>query len=328
MRNIDRGAAYGHAAYDRPPSGGERTPLSAAYQGRPGAYSESAARALIGVGATLVPCATLEETFDALTRGDVARAVVPVENTLAGSVTKSYDLLLARDVAAVGEHVHHVDHVLIARRGTTVERVVRVLSHPVALAQCERFFQEYPHVAAVPVFDTAGAVPMALSDPQDGVAAIASREAARIYGGAIIAEHLQDHAENFTRFLLLKAGAGLRSEATRLKGLLAFGLPNVPAALWSALEPFAHNGINLTKIESRPVAGRPFEYAFIVEIEYEGSGERAFAEVRRALETRTTWLRVIGTFAVGRARSTSPVPAADISPSFRRPGIRVGSSRL
>lgn len=278
---------------------GDTDALSAAYQGRPGAYSESAARALIGVDASLLPCATLEDTFAALTAGQTAHAVVPVENTLAGSVTKSYDLLLTHDVSVVAEHVHHVDHVLIARPGTAIERVVRVLSHPVALAQCERFFQARPRIAAVPVFDTAGAVPMALADPYDGVAAIASRDAARIYGGAVIAEHVQDHPENFTRFLLLKAGRAPQPDVNPAKGLLAFGLPNVPAALWSALEPFAAHGINLTKIESRPVPGRPFEYAFIVEIEDERGG-RAFAEARQVLEARTAWLRVIGTFPAAR----------------------------
>jgi prephenate dehydratase len=271
----------------------------AAYQGRPGAYSESAARALIGRGAALLPCETLEDTFAALAEARAARAVVPVENTLAGTVTKAYDLLLEHDLTVIGEHVHHVDHVLIGKPGATIDRLRRVLSHPIALAQCEQFFRRHPAAAPVPVFDTAGAVPLALEDPLGEAAAIASRDAARLYGGEVLAEHLQDHPQNFTRFLLLSAAAANGYPQGALKTMLALRLANTPGALWKALEPFAVEGINLTKIESRPVAGRPFEYAFILELQHDGA-ERPLRAALDALRLRTSWLRVVGTFPARR----------------------------
>jgi prephenate dehydratase len=271
------------------------SPLDAAYQGRPGAYSESAARRLLGPDASLLPCDTLEDAFAALAERRVARAVVPVENTLAGTVSKTYDLLLEHDLTVIGEHVEHIDHVLIGPAGASVDRLVRVLSHPVALAQCERFFRAHPEIAAVPVFDTAGAVPLALDDADGRTAAVASRAAAHLYGGSVLREHLQDHPENFTRFVLVSGDPTMPSAKSALKTIIGLRLGNAPGALWRALEPFANAGINLTKIESRPVAGRPFEYAFVLELQSDGTA--GVDAVLEELSQRTRWMRVIGTFA-------------------------------
>ncbi|HTI39433.1 MAG TPA: prephenate dehydratase domain-containing protein [Vicinamibacterales bacterium] len=276
------------------------TPYDACYQGRPGAYSESAARSLLGAAAALLPCDTLEDTFDALASRRATHAVVPVENTLAGTVTKTYDLLLEHDLRVVGEHVQHIDHVLIGRRGATIEGLRRTLSHPVALAQCELFFRRHPQIVPVPVFDTAGAVPLALEDVDGATAAVASRDAARLYDGAILSEHLQDHPENFTRFLLLRADRAAAEAVHPSKTIIALRLSNAPGALWAALEPFAREGINLTKIESRPVAGRPFEYAFILEFQNDRASA-AVAVVLQELEQRTRWMRVVGTFPAPHA---------------------------
>jgi prephenate dehydratase len=273
---------------------------AAAYQGRPGAYSESAARALLGGDAALLPCDTLEEAFAALVEGRVRHAVVPVENTLAGTVSKTYDLLLDKPVTVVGEHVQHIDHVLIGRPGASIERLRRVMSHPVALAQCERFFRDHPGIAAVSVFDTAGAVPLATEDQQGETAALASRDAARLYGGVVLREHLQDHPENFTRFVLVSVDGEHAMSNVPSKTMIALRLGNAPGALWSALEPFANAGINLTKIESRPVPGRPFEYAFILEFQNDRADADA-APVLRELERRTRWMRVVGTFPARQA---------------------------
>ena len=273
----------------------DTTHYDAAYQGRPGAYSEAAARGLLGAAAVLLPCDTLEDAFGALAGKRVDHAVVPVENTLAGTVSKTYDLLLEYDLAVSAEHVEHIDHVLIGRPGATLDGVRRVLSHPVALAQCEQFFRSHPAMSPVPVFDTAGAVPLALEDTEGTTAAVASRAAARIYGGSVLREHLQDHAENFTRFVLVGPDPASPDTGQPTKTMIALRLGNMPGALWSALEPFAKDGINLTKIESRPVAGRPFEYAFILEFQ----NDRANADVGavlRELERRTRWMRVVGTF--------------------------------
>jgi prephenate dehydratase len=273
----------------------EKSHYDAAYQGRPGAYSEAAARALLGADAELLPCDTLEEAFGALAGKRVGHAVVPVENTLAGTVTKTYDLLLEHQLTVSAEHVEHIDHVLIGRPGATLDGVRRVLSHPVALAQCEHFFRAHPRIAPVPVFDTAGAVPLALEDVEGTTAAVASRAAARIYGGSVLREHLQDHPENFTRFVLVGRDPASTDTRQPTKTMIALRLGNMPGALWSALEPFARDGINLSKIESRPVAGRPFEYAFILEFQ----NDRADADVTpvlHELERRTRWMRVVGTF--------------------------------
>jgi len=272
--------------------------LDAAYQGRPGAYSESAARRLLGAEASLLPCDTLEDAFAALADHRVARAVVPVENTLAGTVSKTYDLLLEYDLTVIGEHVEHIDHVLIGAAGAAVERLRRVLSHPVALAQCERFFRAHPEITAVPVFDTAGAVPLALEDAAGHTAAVASRAAAHLYGGSVLREHLQDHPENFTRFVLVSREPTIPSGQSALKTIIGLRLGNAPGALWRALEPFAHAGINLTKIESRPVAGSPFEYAFVLEFQSEGTS--GVEPVLEDLSGRTRWMRVIGTFPTRR----------------------------
>jgi prephenate dehydratase len=147
----------------------------------------------------------------------------------------------------------------------------------------------------VPVFDTAGAVPLALEDVEGTTAAVASRAAARIYGGSVLREHLQDHPENFTRFVLVGRDPASTDTRQPTKTMIALRLGNMPGALWSALEPFARDGINLSKIESRPVAGRPFEYAFILEFQ----NDRADADVTpvlHELERRTRWMRVVGTF--------------------------------
>src|SRR5688572_14203514 len=167
----------------------------AAYQGAPGAYSEEAAQTLLGTDARLMPCATIEQTFDAVTDGRATHAVVPVDTALSGTVAIVYDLLLSHNVMVSGEALINIDHVLVAPPATQVAKLRRVLSHPIALAQCADFFRSRPAIEAVTVFDTAGAVRMAM-DASDGVtAAIASRRAAALYGAQIIAEHVQDHPE-------------------------------------------------------------------------------------------------------------------------------------
>ena len=235
----------------------------AAYQGQPGAYSEEAAWSLVGDGARLLPCETLALLFEALVRGRAARAVVPVENSLAGTVPRAYELLLEHDVSAVGETCVRIDHVLIAAPATRLPGVRRVLSHPVALDQCTRFIAARG-VEAVPVFDTAGAVALVMADPARHVAAIASRRAASLHGATILAERIQDDDENWTRFLLLARNPVARQESGG-KMIVAFRLRHEQGTLGRALECLASRGLNLTKIESRPIRGRPFEYAFVIE---------------------------------------------------------------
>jgi prephenate dehydratase len=270
-------------------------PPEGAYQGSPGAYSEEAAWALLGPSARLLPCASLADVFDAVLAADTKYGVLPVENSLAGTVPRAYELLLDRGLAAIGETRVRIDHALIGPPSTSIARLRRVLSHPVALDQCTKFFRHHPHIEAVPVFDTAGAVGMVMQNGAGDVAAIASRRAAALHGATILAERIQDHDENWTRFLLL-APASSRSTLTGTrKTIVTFRLPHEPGSLARALQHVAVRDVNLTKIESRPIHERPFEYAFLIEM---AAVEAAvdWAELLDDLRSATLDLRVLGAF--------------------------------
>jgi prephenate dehydratase len=272
----------------------------AAYQGVPGAFSEDAAMALLGAGARLYPCDTLETVFTAVLAGRARAAVVPIENTLAGAVPGCVDLLAAHPVHIVAEHVQPIVHALIAPPGVASADVRRVLSHPVALAQCERFFRERPEIQPVPVFDTAGAVAEVIRQAAPDAAAIAGRRAAEVYGGVVLADGIQDRRDNATRFLLLEPGAAPTVCPPGGKTSLYFVLANQPGALLRAIAPFASRGLNLSRIESRPLRDRPFEYAFFVDV---GPTEdpRRLGEALREAATAAAKLRVLGHYRAAPA---------------------------
>lgn len=265
----------------------------AAYQGDPGAYSEQAAWALVGSAATVLPCRTLTAMFDAVADGRARHAVLPIENTLAGTVPRAYELLLERGLAATRETRVHIDHVLVGRSGVRTGAIRRVLSHPVALDQCRRFLSAHPQIEAVPVFDTAGAVAMALEERDGQSAAIASRRAAALHDEAeILAEGIQDHAENWTRFLLLAPRPSVLPESAS-HAILAFTLPHEPGALARVLTTIATLGGNLTKVESRPIEGRPFEYAFLVDVHLDAARANA-AELLATMKDVTDGVQWLG----------------------------------
>jgi prephenate dehydratase len=268
-------------------------PADAAYQGDPGAYSEQACWALLGPEARLLPCRTLVVMFDAVADGHARRAVLPIENSLAGTVPRAYELLLERELFATAETRVHIDHVLIGRPGVSLDRVSRVLSHPVALDQCRRFIAER-RLEAVPAFDTAGAVALALEDPSGATAAIASRRAASLNGADVLAEDIQDHAENWTRFLLIgpEAAANVRPGG---HAIFAFRLPHEPGSLANVLARIAIRRASLTKIESRPIEGRPFEYAFFIELQLAAEDD-ALSGLVAELRSVTTDLRLLGAY--------------------------------
>lgn len=268
----------------------------AAYQGAPGAYSEEAALALLGPQARLMPCATLEQAFDAVSDGRAAHAVVPVEAAHSGTVAQVYDLLLGRDLVVSGETVINIDYVLVAPPGTDRRDVRRVLSHPIALAQCSDFFQQNRNLEAVSVFDTAGAVRLIVQNGERTTAAIASRRAASLYGAAILAEHVQDQRGHWARFLLLSSRSAARVEHPQ-KALVAFGLRHEPGALVTALQPIAAHGLSVTKIEGRPLAGTPLEYRFFVEMAA-APGATIPEDIYAALAAATTWLQPLGAYRV------------------------------
>ncbi len=247
----------------------DRKTMRVAFQGEPGAFSEAAAIQLLGGAITTVPRATFEAAFTAIAEGAADAFLAPVENTLAGSVVRVYDLLLQSRLTIVEETILPIEHHLIGVPGATLAGLRSVASHPMALAQCERFFSSHPELKRIPAEDTAGSVREVLARGDKSSAAIAGRRAADHYKGVILAESVQDNAENFTRFVLLlpesQAAAWLSPDARKVS--LAMRLAHRPGALLASLAPFAKHAVNLLKIESRPIHGRPWEYQFFMDVE-------------------------------------------------------------
>jgi len=274
----------------------ERQTYDVAFQGCHGAFSEAAAYEMLPSDSELMPCPRLEEVFEAVHSGKARFGVIPVENTLSGSIGRSYDLMLEYDLTIVGETICRIEHALIGLRGAAIEGVTRALSHPVALAQCENFFRAHPAIEPVSVYDTAGAVQtiVKLGDPAS--AAIASRRAAELFGGVILEESIQDHSQNYTRFLLIsKPMEMVRPQSRNYKRTIVFRIPNEPGALCRALEPLAIHGIDIAHIESRPVKGSRFDYMFCVDLIGTADYEQMYEAVEE-LRRRTLSLRVLGMY--------------------------------
>jgi prephenate dehydratase len=245
--------------------------MKIAIQGELGSFSHEAAERMLPQ-AKVVPCARSIEVFERVAHKAVNGAVVPIENSLAGSVAEHFDLLLSRDVHIVREFRLRIVHNLIALPGTKLGDVRCVFSHPVALDQCRDLFRKNPKLEAVPFYDTAGSVKHIVAEGLRDAAAIASRRAAEVYGGKILKAGIEDDKKNFTRFFLIERGKIKRGKPRAAenkaanKTSLAFSLKNVPGALFKALSVFALRGISLSKIESRPMRGRPWEYVFFVDL--------------------------------------------------------------
>jgi prephenate dehydratase len=267
-----------------------------AFQGERGAFSEEAAVRLLGEGVALVPRPTFESLFAAVGEGAADLALAPVENTLAGSVHRVYDLLLDSPLHMTAEVVIPIRHFLIGPPGAKAEEVRTVESHPVALAQCERFFASRPDIRRVAADDTAGSVANVLRRGDPSRAAVAGRRAAEIYGGRILREGLEDHHENYTRFVLLSPGPAGGKDADKLS--LVFKLAHRPGALHHALEPFARRNIDLLKVESRPLRGRPWEYHFYLDLRAP-SGDPELAAALGELHERAAGVRLLGHYAAG-----------------------------
>jgi prephenate dehydratase len=236
-----------------------------AFHGERGAFSEEAAVKLLGEDIQLVPRTTFELLYSSIADGVADYILAPIENSLAGSVYRSYDLLISSNLHIQAEVVIPIAHYLIGVPGARFEGIVQVSSHPVALAQCERFFSSHPGIKRVATDDTAGSV-REVMDARDATrAGIASRRAAKVYGAAILREHLEDHSENYTRFLLLATSAEVAENADKLS--LVLNLAHKPGSLCSALNAFARRNLNLLKIESRPIPGTPWSYCFYLDLQ-------------------------------------------------------------
>jgi prephenate dehydratase len=271
-----------------------------AFQGEPGAFSEAAAYQLLGDSITTVPRPTFDAAFAAIKDGAADGLLVPVENSLAGSVVRVFDLLLESSLQIVAETILPIEHHLIGCPGATLADIRAVASHPMALAQCERLFTDHPSWKRVPAEDTAGSVREVLARQDKSLAAIAGQRAADHYRGVILAKSVQDNAENFTRFVLLvpETQAAAQTPPNAHKMSIAMRLAHRPGALLASLEPFARHEVNLLKIESRPIHGRPWEYQFFLDVESDRPGrlEQALAEVRKA----TAELRVLGRYPAAK----------------------------
>ena len=256
--------------------------MKIAIQGELGSNSHMAALAMLaergGGPVEILPCASSAEVFERVVGGEADGAVLPIENSLHGSVAEHYDLLLAQPVRIARESLLRVRHNLIVRPGVAPDDIKRVMSHPVALSQCRHWLAARPWLEVVNFYDTAGSVKHLMAEELDDTAGIAPELAARQYGAEVLVAGIEDHAENFTRFHLLLREPAVRPGprlpvAGANKSSLAFSVEHRPGSLVRALEEFARAGVNLTKIESRPVPGQPWEYVFFVDLRFDSAAQ-------------------------------------------------------
>jgi prephenate dehydratase len=236
--------------------------MRVAIQGEAGSFSHEAAKRMLP-GCRIVSCARSAEVFDRVERGSVNAAVIPIENSLAGSVAEHFDLLLARNVFVQREYRLRIVHNLIAAPGVKIGDIRRAYSHPVALDQCREFFRKHPKIEATAFYDTAGSVKYVIESGLRDAAGIAGRHAASQYKGRVLAAGIEDDKRNFTRFFLIRKGSLMVPGGNKTS--IAFSVKNVPGVLFKALSVFALRDISLSKIESRPLRGRPWEYVFYVD---------------------------------------------------------------
>ncbi len=263
-----------------------------AYQGTAGAFSEEAAIS-VAPGREPMGLPTFHQVFEAVTGGEAACGVVPVENAVAGSINQTYDLLLESDLHVVGEAYLRVRHNLLAPAGTRLEEVRRVISHPQALSQCDGFIARH-NLEAVPVYDTAGAAKQLAKNPEPGLAAIASRRAAEVYGLEVLAEGIEDFDFNYTRFFVIARDERPRGNEP-YKTSIVFGVRHKPGGLLSALEGFARANVNLTKLESRPRRDRAWSYVFYLDFEGHVEDQQP-AEALVTLLRRAAFVKVLGSY--------------------------------
>ena len=270
-----------------------------AFQGVAGAYSEEAIRQFFGPEVESVPCRTLVDIFVAVEHGGVDYGMLPVENAVAGSVTRSYELLMEYDLRIHAEMILRVRHMLLAVPGTELPDLKCVRSHPQALAQCQRYLERYG-LQPEPAFDTAGSARDLANSPEPGVAAIASKLAAELYGLEIIDPNIEDFPFNFTRFFVLALQEPPRAQ--RNKTSLVFTTLNQPGALYESLGEFAQRRINLTKIESRPRLNRPWQSLFYLDFEGHHQDPECEAAIMGLLR-RSSFIKLLGSYPA----ATTPV---------------------
>ncbi len=263
-----------------------------AFQGERGAFSEEATLHLFPYAVETVPCHTFEKLFSAVEEGRADFALAPLENSLAGHVTRSYDLLYETPLWISAEVVRPIHHCLIGCPDASLGELRSVQSHPVALAQCEKFFESSPGVKRITAEDTAGSVREVMERGDPGVAAIAGAHAAEVYGAKILKSNIEDYPENFTRFALL--GRERTTSGVADKHSIVLKLRHEPGTLYRALEPFARNGINLANLLCRPLKRSPWHYLFFLDF-LSASPESTDAAIQQ-LRTMAEEVRMLGSY--------------------------------
>jgi len=274
------------------------------FQGELGAFSQVAARQLAGEECIPVPLPTFQEVFESVASGKCQAAVIPIENTLHGSIHENYDHLLRFDLPIRGETFVRIVHNLIAPPGVRFSDIKRIYSHPVALNQCRHFLDAHPNAQRIPFYDTAGSVKMVMDQSLTDAGAIASAAAASIYGAKILRKSIEDDRENYTRFFLLERPKRAkkspeRTANTKYKTTVVFTVRNVAGALFRSLSAFALRDLNMTKIESRPLRGKPWEYLFYLDFighQNDPVAKNALGHLAELADT----LRVLGCYPAAR----------------------------
>jgi len=270
-----------------------------AFQGEVGAYSEEAAVSFFQGSVRTLPCRNLSDVFSKVERRETEFGIVPVENSLHGSIGQTYDLLLTSNVSVCGESMLKITHCLVANPNVDLNSVRRVYSHPQALGQC-RTYLEKRRIQAIPTYDTAGSVRIIKEEGWRDAAAIASERAAVVHSMKVLAKGIESNPQNFTRFFIISERDCPRSGEDKTS--VVFATRHVPGALFAALRGFAQRNINLTKIESRPILGKPWEYTFYLDLE----GHRTEKHISKALEelgNNSNFTKVLGSYPAAKAPS-------------------------
>lgn len=266
-----------------------------AFQGEPGSFSQHAGHKIFGPDIESITCFSFEDVFNAVVRGRAECGVIPIENTLAGSIHQNYDLLASHPLEIVAETSLRVEHNLIVHPGAGLRGITRVYSHPAALEQCKRLLRRFKAVEKVSFYDTAGSVKFIRDSKLRNAAAIASEDAARIYGMKILRRGIEDDPENYTRFLALSRQG--KFPRGGVKTSIVFGLKSEPGVLFKALSVFALRNIDLSKIESRPIRGRPWEYQFYLDLQIDVRSRECLNAFRH-LREMTPYFKVLGSYPV------------------------------
>ena len=266
--------------------------MKVAFQGEKGAYSEMAVYKFFGSSVDVKPCRDFKDVFEVVEKQEAQHGVVPIENSLEGSINQTYDLFLKHDLKVCGEVVVRVSHCLVANKGTALEQIKTVYSHPQALAQCRNFL-ERSGWELIPTYDTAGSAKMLKEKRLKDAAAVASERAAELYGLKILAREIEDNPNNYTRFFVLSKEDAAKTGNDKTS--IIFAAAHKPGSLYQALGEFAKRGISLTKIESRPTKQTPWEYNFYLDFEGHRT-EHKCAEALKALEKYAIFIKILGSY--------------------------------